>query len=70
LRVSFVGTRSATPLDKGKSLSKQHWVAACRDREENVVFQRVVAVATGRDRTLAQFFPVLQHPPRQDVLSA
>ena len=37
-------------------------VVACHDREEDAVCQRFVAVATGRDRTLAQFFPVLQQP--------
>ena len=41
----------------------QSRVAACRDREEDVMYQQFVAVATGRDRTLAEFPPVLQHLP-------
>ena len=42
-------------------------VVACHDREEDVMCQQFVAVATGRDRTLAQFSPVLQPPPSHRV---
>ncbi|MDE6396690.1 MAG: bifunctional diaminohydroxyphosphoribosylaminopyrimidine deaminase/5-amino-6-(5-phosphoribosylamino)uracil reductase RibD [Muribaculaceae bacterium] len=62
-RVETAPDKSVGTLLQNMMIRPKCRVAACRDREEDVGIQRFVAVATGLDRTLAQFFPVLQQSP-------